>query len=179
MDSNTRVYRISPRRRAVLWCVLVPFLLLGLALLLGGEDEASRTAGVGIVALMAAGLAAWEWLLTRTYLAFTAAGVELHQLGMQLRAAWPDVVALSLRRGREGFIMRAPLAGGGAARFAALRHVGTASTRLYDDEQRSLLRERRFIPIEAFAWHVRHGTLTQEVARFAPHVRLADEPAEL
>jgi len=152
--------------------VLAPFLVLGLALLLAGGDESSRTAGVAVVALMVTCLAAWEWLLTRTYVALTTAGVELHQLGMQMRAAWPDVAALSLRRGREGFIVRAPLEGAGAARFAALRHIGTFSARLYDDEQRALLRDRRFIPIEAFAWHVRHGTLAQDVARLAPHVRV-------
>lgn len=151
--------------------------MLGLALLFAGEDEPTRTAGVAVVAIMLAGLAAWEWLVARTYVALTPAGVELHQLGMQMRAAWPDVAELSVRRGREGFVVREPLEGAGAARFAALRNVGAFGAPLYDDEQRALLQERRFIPIEAFAWHLRYGTLAQQVARLAPHVRVADEPA--
>jgi hypothetical protein len=84
---------------------------------------------------------------------------------------------LSLRRGREGFIVRTPLEGAGAARFAALRGLGAFGAPLYDEEQRGLLGERRFIPIEAFAWHARHGTLAREVARLAPHVRIGDEGA--
>jgi hypothetical protein len=172
VDSTTRVFRLSPWRRAVLWCVLGPFVALGHALLVARGDESGREAGVAVVVIKAACLAAWEWLLTRTYVALTAAGVELHQLGMQMRAAWPDVAALSLRRGREGFVLHTPLEGAGPARFAALRNIGALGAALYDDEQRALLRERRFIPIEAFAWHARHGTLAQEVARLAPHVRV-------
>lgn len=71
--------------------------------------------------------------------------------------------------------MRAPLEGAGPERLAALRHVGAFGAPLYDDEQNALLREQRFIPIEAFAWHLRRGTLAQDVARLAPHVRIGDE----
>lgn len=175
MDSDLRVYRTSPWRRAVPRCVLGTFAALGLVLAVGA-DEGDRSAGIAVVALMAACFAAFEWLLRRTYVALTADAVELHQIGMQLRAAWPDVVALSVRRGREGFIVRAPLEDAAAGRYAALRGIGAFGVPLYDEQQRALLAERRFIPIEAFAWHVRHGTLVQEVARLAPHVRIVDEP---
>jgi hypothetical protein len=124
---------------------------------------------------MASMLAAWEWLMTRTYVALGTTGVELRQLGIDLRAAWPDVAALSLRRGREGFVLNVPLEGAGAARLAALRNIGTYGAPLYDEQQRALLAERRFIPIEAFAWHARRGTLAQEVLRLAPHVRVGDD----
>ena len=175
MDSDRRIYHISPWRRAVLWSLLGPFAALGLALWVGGDDAATRTAGAVVLAIMTAFLAAWHWLLARTYVALTTVGVELHQLGMNMRAAWPDIAALSLRRGREGFIVRTPLEGAGAARIAALRGFGAFGAPLYDEEQRELLGERRFIPIEAFAWHARHGTLVREVARLAPHVSIGDE----
>jgi hypothetical protein len=114
--------------------------------------------------------------LTRTFVALTADGVELRQLGMQLRAPWADVSLLSLRRGREGFILERPLEGRGARRLAGLKDIGLLGAPLYDDEQRQQLREQLFIPIEAFAWHVKHGTLAEEVARRAPHVRIGGEP---
>jgi hypothetical protein len=177
VEPDSRIYRISPWRRAVLWCVLGPFLALGVALVFAGGNAATRTAGIVLVAIMALGLAGWEWLVNRTYVEVTAEGVELHQLGLHLRAAWSDVAALSLRRGREGFIVRAPLSGAGPERLAALRHIGAFGAPLYDDEQNALLRAQRFIPIDAFGWHLRHGTLVQEVARLAPHVRIGGEPA--
>ena len=42
---------------------------------------------------------------------------------------------------------------------------------LYDAEQQTLFAELRFIPIEAFAWHLRHGELRADIARFAPHLQ--------
>ncbi len=140
MTPNRRIYRVGPWRRAVLWCLLGPFVALGVALS-AGADTSTRTAGVVVIAVMAAALAGWEWLLTRTYVALTAEGVELHQVGLQLRAAWPEVVALTLRSGREGFVVR----------------------------------EQRFIPLDAFAWHLRRGVLADDVSRFAPHVRIGDD----
>lgn len=176
MQPDRSIYRVSPWRRAVFWCVFAPFLALGLALWIGGDDESTRTAGVTVTLIIGAFLVAWEWLLSRTYVALTVHGVELHQLGMQLRAPWSDVVALSLRRGREGFIVERPLEGRGAARLAALTSIGIGGAPLYDDEQRQRLREQRFIPIEAFAWRVQHGTLAREIARLAPHVQIGGEP---
>jgi hypothetical protein len=166
------VYRISPWRRAVLWCVLGPFAAAGLGLWAIGADAQTRTAGAVVVAVMAACLAAWHWLSARTALVLTPAGVQLRQLGMNLDAAWSDIGALSLVRGREGFVLDAPIVGAGAARLAALRGIGAYGVPLYDGEQRALMLERRFIPIEAFAWHAYHGTLADDVARLAPHVRI-------
>lgn len=175
MDPNRSIYRVSPWRRAIFWCAFAPFLALGLGLWIGGGDGPARTAGIVVVATIGTLLVAWEWLLTRTYVALTPDGVELHQLGMQLRAQWADVSALSLRRGREGFLVERPLEGRGAARLAALTNVGVGGAPFYDDEQRQHLHEHRLIPIEAFAWHVQHGTLAREVARLAPHVRIGGE----
>lgn len=176
MTPNRRIYRVGPWRRAVLWCLLGPFVALGVALS-ASADTSTRTAGIVVIAVMAAALAGWEWLMTRTYVALNAEGVELHQVGAHLRAAWPNVVELSLRRGLEGFTVRAPLSGAGAARLAALRNVGAFGAPLYDDAQSALLGERRFIPLDAFAWHLRRGTLAADVARLAPHVRIGDELA--
>jgi hypothetical protein len=168
---NDRVYRISPRRRAVLWCVFGPFALLALGLSFA-TDHSSREAGVVVFLVIGAMLVLWEWLVRRTMLVLTDTGVRLEQLGMRLAAPWTDVETLCLTRGREGFVVSVPIASGGAARLAALRGIGTSGVPLYGTEQRDLMSERRWIPIEPFAWHVRHGGLATEVARLAPHVRV-------
>jgi hypothetical protein len=170
MPSEQSIYRISPWRRAVLWCALGPFVALGLGLWALGPDESTRAAGAVVVAVMAVCLGGWQWLVSRTTLVLTPAGVQLRQAGMHLAASWSDVQALCLVRGREGLVLRTPLAGRGAARLAALSGIAVGGAPLYDDEQRALMRERRFIPIEAFAWHAYHGTLATDVARLAPHV---------
>jgi hypothetical protein len=41
---------------------------------------------------------------------------------------------------------------------------------MYDAEQQHLLAERRFIPIEAFAWHLHQGRLREDIVRDAPHL---------
>jgi hypothetical protein len=156
--------------------VLGPIVVFGLALFVAGEDAATREAGIIVVAILGALLAAWEWLVTRTRLVLTAQGLELHQLGMRLDAAWADVETLELRRGREGFVVRTPLEGAGAARLATLSSLGALGTPLYDDRQRALVGERRFVPIEAFARHAHRGTLLNEVTRLAPHVRIYEPP---
>jgi hypothetical protein len=176
VNSERRIYRISPRRRAVLWWALGPFAVLGLALLMVGPDEATRGAGAAVAAIMGLGLVGWHWLLGRTALVLTPEGVELRQLGMNLRAPWSEVEALQLVRRREGLIVRTPLAGKGASRLASLSRLSTFGTLLYDDAQRALISERRFIPIEAFAWHAYHGALAKDVARLAPRVRIDDIP---
>lgn len=42
--------------------------------------------------------------------------------------------------------------------------------RLYNVDQVRLLAERRFIPIEAFAYWLKHGPLRDDLARHAPSV---------
>jgi hypothetical protein len=173
-QSDVRIYRLSPWRRATLWFVLGPFFAVAFWLAIFAQDDSSRLAGAAVAGLMSVGLAAWEWLVRRTTLVFSATGVQLHQLGMRLAAPWSEIEALRLVRGREGFIVRQPVAGKGAQRLAALGGIGTYGAPLYDDQQRVLIAERRWIPIEPFAWHVRHGSLVADVAHFAPAMPVTD-----
>jgi hypothetical protein len=67
-----------------------------------------------------------------------------------------------------------------AAGHAGDDDLGEASgrTSLPQARERRFLRayEQRYIPIEAFAWHARRGTLGEDLRRLAPRVQLANEP---
>jgi hypothetical protein len=41
---------------------------------------------------------------------------------------------------------------------------------LYDGEQQDLLAQRRFIPIDAFGWHLHRGRMRDDLVRLAPHL---------
>jgi hypothetical protein len=173
-QSDIRVYRLNPWRRASLWLVLGPCVAVAFVLSIFAQDDASRLAAVVVAGVLSVCLAAWEWLVRRTTLVLSATGVQLHQLGMDLAVPWCEIEELRLVRGREGLIVRRPLASKGAQRLAALGGIGAYGAPLYDDEQRTLIAERRWIPIEPFAWYARHGSLVADVALFAPAVPVSD-----
>ena len=163
------VYHVSPWRRALLWIVLAPIigglLLLGTAE--GGAEARPFVITAGLVLLIAL---PFQLIVDRTRLELSPEGLCLRQTGYRLSARWSDIVDLRLTRGREGFVTREPMVGKGAARLAAFRDVGLRGFELYDAEQQQLLAERRLIPIEAFAWHLRRGAMGRDIARFAPHL---------
>ena len=166
--TEVRTYHVGPWRRWLLWFVLGPIiaglLLLGAA---GGWEEGRPfILTAGLVFLI--GLP-FQLIVDRARVELSPDGVCLRQTGYTLKAEWSDIVDLSLERGRQGFITREPMDGSGAARLANFRHVGLPGAPLYDEEQRRLLAERRFIPIEAFAWHLRRG-MAEDIVRFAPHL---------
>jgi hypothetical protein len=53
---------------------------------------------------------------------------------------------------------------------------GMGRQKIYDETARKLLYEQRYIPIEAFGWHVRRGKMRSDLQRWAPQLPLADEP---
>ncbi|HEV2747584.1 MAG TPA: hypothetical protein VGW34_09840 [Allosphingosinicella sp.] len=112
----------------------------------------------------------FQIIIDRTRLELSPQGARLRQAGYELAAKWSDIADIRLQRGREGLITAQPMRNGGAARLALFRGVGIPLIPLYDADQRQLLAERRLIPIEAFAWHLRHGALADDIAGFAPHL---------
>ena len=114
----------------------------------------------------------FDWIARWTRLELSPAGVRVRQCGYTLETSWTNVVELRLGHGREGFVTKEPMTGKGPAVLAWFRGLGVGRTRFYDDEQRVLLGQRRFIPIEAFAWYLRRGKLAADIERFAPHLRV-------
>ncbi len=159
-----RIYRISIWRYLVMWWALGPFLLLGLGLALFSDE--SRGAGVAIALLMAPFLLLWHWLVGKARLEVSATGVRLHDFGGGCAAAWGDIVDLRVDRGHEGFITGAPLEGKGALHLAQT----AGPMQMHDERDLELIGARRFIPLKAFAFHLRRGDLRADIGRHAPHL---------
>jgi hypothetical protein len=96
-------------------------------------------------------------------------------MGYKVETPWSNVASIRMETGREGLITTAPLEGPGAIRLAALRNINMGYTPMYDETARGLLAERRYIPLEGFAWHLRHGSFRDELGRLAPHLLQAVE----
>ncbi len=168
---NRCIYHVGPWRRAIPWMVFSP--MLGLAAGLWGFADSVENRSVGalifaVLTLMVLGLHA---LISYARLELTAEGVRLRQIGLNLAARWIDVAGLRLDQGHEGFVTLHPIGGPGAANLAAVRGLGWYFNPIYNAEQQAVMADRRWIPIEAFAWHLRRGRLRADLARLAPAVQ--------
>lgn len=165
MAEVARIYRLSPHRRlalGVVWAVLtLPLVVGGLAF----NDAAATLIGSVVGAILGTVFAAAGWLYPR--LVLDASGIQLQQLGYTLSAKWEDVIGLRRERGTEGLILGRPLEGRGAALSAYL----ATSRFLTAIEIREFVAARRYIPIESFAYWLRHGDLENEIVRYVPHLR--------
>lgn len=163
-----RVYHISPWRRTFIWWLAGPMILGGVVCLpLPGEGLVLGGTLLGLG--LAVGLF-YHFMVSYARLIFTAEGVELRQMGYWLQAPWTQVAALRTQRAGEGLILAEPMISRGAARLSRMRHFSYQGAPMYDEEQRALLHEQRFIPIEAFAWHLRRGDMAARLRALAPQL---------
>jgi hypothetical protein len=169
--SSRHFYHVGPWRRAVPWLIFGPFLLLALGACVFGQTAEDRSAGGILIAILTPIALGTHALISYARLELNAEGVRLRQIGMNMAAPWSNIAGLRLERRREGFLTRDPLSGAGADRLAALRGYGYAGAAMYNEEQQSAMAERRWIPIEAFAWHLRRGRLRQDLEKLAPAVQ--------
>lgn len=169
------VYHIGPLR---LWLPPGLFVILAALLLLlafTSPDEPDARRALVFTALILLAFAALLYLLMRyTRLVLTERGVRLRQIGYTLETDWDNVARLAEQPGRQGLVLHRPMDCRGASVLRAFRRTRTtAATRFYDDEQVSLLAERRLIPLDAFAHALKRGRLREELARRAPSLRAA------
>jgi hypothetical protein len=165
-------YGLRGWRRWLMWWLFGPLVAAGAVMVLPA-DEGTRMAGAVLLMVGLVTLCAWEWLLRRTVLQLSADGLQLRQLGYTLQTPWSNVTGFHAEPGRQGFILLQPLDGPGARRLAFFSGTSVLGAPLYQGPQAELLAARRFIPVEAFAWHLFHGTLASEVAALAPHLAAA------
>ncbi len=159
------VYRVSPWRRGLLygiWAVFaVPMTVTGLV---AGEE--ALLVGSAVVTIIA--LPFFVWALRVARLTLTPDGIELRQAGATLETPWANVEAMHMVRRAEGLILREPMHGRGAKRYATTSQFVVNGAPLYEPLRRQLLAEQRFIPIEPFSYWFVHGDLRQVIERYAP-----------
>jgi hypothetical protein len=168
---TVRTYHISPRRRWLLWYILGPIIVS--LIWLGTEGDPTESRAFLITAALAGciGILLQLVVVDRATLQLSPRGVRLRQAGYTLSTPWSTIVDFRLQSGREGFITREPLYGRGPGVLGYFRGVAVPTgLPMYDAEQQQLLSERRFIPIEAFAWHLRQGHMLEDIVRNAPHL---------
>lgn len=170
-------YRLRSWRRWLMWWMFLPMLLVGLLMAMSG-DAGANAAGAVLMLMAGTVLAGWEWLWRRTVLELCATGPRLRQLGYTLETPWSNVAGLHIEPGREGFVLLQPLDTPDARRLAS--YGGLYGQ--YAGNQANWIAQQRFIPIEAFAWHLRKGTLATELAAKAPQlaaaIRALQKPAQ-
>lgn len=161
-------YRLRGWRRWLMCWMFSPMLLIGLLMAISGDAGASAA---GAVLMLMAGtiLAGWEWLWRRTVLELSATGPRLRQLGYALQTPWSNIAGLHTEPGREGLILIQPLDTPGARRLASYG----ALYGQYAGDQASWIAHQRFIPIDAFAWHLHKGALAADMAAKAPQLAAA------
>jgi len=172
MESDTaavRSYRISPIRRSMIWWILGPFLLMGLGIMIFGEEK-SRGAGFIIILVTAPWLLFWKWYMGRIRLELSPEGVTHRQGKLVMHAPWTQVERVRLDWSREGIILREPLEGRAAERLAAIRGIWISGVPHYDEEQQQLMGQHRVIPIDPFAYLLRNGRLLAAFDEWAPEL---------
>ena len=174
-DGDILVYHVGgPLRRYMAWVICGPF--AAAMVIAGAASKAGDQAAAWILAvfLLFVGMGI-HLLVSSARLEVSAVGVKLRQIGYTLETVWTNVEMLRMDKGHEAFVTREPMKSRGAARLSSMRGVafGIGRMPIYDGTARELLYQQRYIPIEAFAWHVRHGTLGDDLNRLAPHVQMA------
>jgi hypothetical protein len=159
-------YFVGPIRLAV-----IPVFLLGIeAVLLTGaliaDSPRERFALLATAATTFCIIFPWIFVVGYTRLFLTPAGLELRQLGYRLRTTWDNIQEIRLDRFCEGLVLRHPLEGGGRLALKA----GLLLPGWYRGWQAEKVRSGLWIPLDPFAWHLRHGNLLEEMRRFAPEL---------
>ena len=158
-------YRVSPWRRRLLYGVWALFALpLAAGGVVTGETALLLTAAI----VTAITLPIFVWAVQRARLTLTPGGVELRQAGGRLSTTWANVETVHMVPRAEGFVLREPMPGGAAERYADAAQLVVRGAPLYDPWRRQLLAERRFIPIDAFAYWFTHGDLRPVIESYAP-----------
>ncbi len=171
LPPQVRVYGVSPWIRYLFWG-LFGSLALGIQSF-AFIDHSLKTACV-VVPIGGLLLFATHWYLERGRLELSPAGIRARNPGQTVETSWANVAGVRLGGLQPGLITRDPMEGKGAYRMAAYSGFAMNGMPMYDPETRAYMEARRFIPLKAFAWHLRHGDLVSEVERFAPQVRLQE-----
>jgi hypothetical protein len=172
-ESGKVYYMSTVRKRFLLgvWLAFtLPFAIGGLYV----SDKALLFVSVMTGCILGFVFAITGWWYPR--LVIDSKGVALHQIGYTLRTGWDNVEAVLLTRGSEGLVLREPLNSIGAGTQAGFSNISYMGATYYGLTQRELIDQRRFIPIEVFAYWFKHGDLWDRMILHAP--QLANQSRE-
>jgi hypothetical protein len=168
-----RVYHISPIRRGILvgfWVFFGALLTVPFLFMTWFKHEWGAFALIAIAAVLTVLIPLEIAWVSR--LVLTAEGIELrgfHGRKSSLSTPWSNIAAIRTdKKGAEGLITKEPLQGRAAEWLSRFRNVMMNGAPLYDAEKRLLLGEQRYIPIEIFAFWLRHGDLWEQIREHAP-----------
>jgi hypothetical protein len=179
------VYHISPLR---LWLVPAMFIIFAIFMLtLAGSDTGTpdtRKIAIYMGIFFLAFAAVIYLILRRTRLVLSAESAKLYQFGYQLETDWDNIAYIYDEPGAEGLVLRRPMDCLGASTLSRFRNVESpggefsGGGRFYSPEQIQLIAERRFIPIDAFAYWLKKGLLRDDLIRSAPALGDSSKPGE-
>ena len=172
------VYYISPLR---LWLAVGPLLVIAVLMLVGAAfvsgdpaEQGGLILGGGMLLLCSLFVVV---LVRYSRLTLSEDGIRLRQIGYTLATDWQNVSRLYDLPGAQGLVLHRPMTSRGASVLRAFRNTrfGIGRLRFYNQEQAQLLAERRFIPIEAFEYWLKHGRLREDLLRHVPSLTESGE----
>ncbi len=154
-------YDLPPNRKIILLCILGAIELPLLALSIVGGEPAGVLAALVVALILGpiAYVAAWRY----PRLVLREEGIELQQLGWRVSTTWENVAQI-VRSPSPGLILREPLEGRGATTLAASNRF----VAFYGPMGDALVRERRWFPLDPFAYWMDRGDLSQQLSQHAP-----------
>jgi len=150
-------------------CAIILPLLAGAVAL---RDPAICVSALVVAVILGSifGVAGWAYPKLRVY----PQGISRHDIGYTLSTTWGNVEALWEDPATAGLVLRYPMETRAAFRFAnAAEAASFRGLPFYPPEALSLIRERRFIPLEVFSYWFRKGDLLHEIRRHAPALGVA------
>lgn len=164
------VYHISPLR---FW--LVPGLFLVLAglvfVMVFGDSRADRPETKEVAVYMGLFFLAFAivayFLMRYTRLVLSPEGVKLYQFGYRLETMWNNIDYLDDSE-IQGLVLRRSMECSEAYTLSNARNLAINGEAFYTGEQIRLLAERRFIPLNAFAYWFDRGNLREDLNTYIP-----------
>ncbi len=170
---ETRSFKLSPIRlwfagSVVVFLAAIPFLLV-IGAILHPESNFLMAAGIlAVIMLPFAGFLGFcVWYPT---LFVGPAGVTVRGcLGFStVVLPWENIERLRLSPATEALILRNPLEDRLANKLRNWAGTTMAGAPLFNDEQRQLIAEGRYVPVEPYAWWFEHGELLNTIRQFSP-----------
>ena len=162
------VYRMSPVRRAILDGVALALLAVPAAIFIANP----RVSGGAVLIFLCLSPTIAILLFSAWYPRLTLSAEGIRARGAigysSILVPWHNVERVWLRANKEGLILRAPLQNRAANRWKNWTGISYMGARLFDDEQQRYINEQRYLPLQIFAYWLRHGDLSAELANRAP-----------